>query len=345
MSLVRNHLFVGDASEQLRQLPDAAVDMVFTSPPYFRLRDYEASGQLGLEAHVDEWVDHLLDVSRQVHRVLVPTGTYWLNLGDTYSTHRRQGAAYKSLLLAPERLLLHLQSVGWIVRNKVVWAKTNPIPSNTRDRLNTTYELVYVLTKQSSYFFDLDSIRERHLSRPPRSSRTLEPKSPTHWRGPNTDTTGGLAVVRQEGRVGHPLGKNPGDVWRLATSTFRGAHHATFPLSLVKRAIMAGVPEQRCSVCRMPWRRTVIRHLGGRAVRSALDPTCGCAADPESGLVLDPFMGSGTTAVAAEQLGRDWIGIELNPVFAQLALKRIGTARATSMPTKSPRDDPHQAAA
>ncbi|PPJ23146.1 site-specific DNA-methyltransferase [Nocardia nova] len=344
MTLSRNSLLIGDATTRLRQMPDAAVDMVLTSPPYFRLRNYKATGQLGLESHVDEWTGRLLEVSRQVHRVLVPTGTYWLNLGDTYSTHRRQGAAYKSLLLAPERLLLGLQSDGWIVRNKIVWAKSNPIPSNTRDRLNTTYELVYVLAKQSSYFFDLDSIRTPHLSRPPKSPLTAVPHRGREWRGPNTDTTNGLAVVKQEGRVGHPLGKNPGDVWRLATSTFRGAHHATFPLSLADRAIQAGAPEQRCSVCRLPLRRRVIRQLGGRAVRSALAPSCHCDAVPEPGLVLDPFMGSGTTAVAAERLGRDWIGVELNPVFARLASKRIEAARTAASPIR-PRAGPVEAAA
>ncbi|MFF0492856.1 DNA-methyltransferase [Nocardia sp. NPDC004068] len=344
MTVPRNRLLIGDATTMLRQLPDAAVDMVLTSPPYFRLRNYDASGQLGLEGHVDEWTGRLLDVSRAVHRVLVPTGTYWLNLGDTYSTHRRQGATYKSLLLAPERLLLRLQADGWIVRNKVVWAKSNPIPSNARDRLNTTYELVYVLAKQSSYFFDLDSIRTPHRSRPPKSSRVAVPDRGREWRGPNTDTTNGLAVVKQEGRVGHPLGKNPGDVWQLATSTFRGAHHATFPLSLADRAIQAGAPEQRCSICKLPWRRRVIRQLGGRAVRSALTPSCRCDATPEPGLVLDPFMGSGTTAVAAERFGRDWVGVELNPTFARLADERIAAARTAASAIR-PRAGPVDVAA
>ncbi|MGV9679317.1 DNA-methyltransferase [Nocardia sp. NPDC003482] len=327
MNAPLNTLLVGDAAEQLRRLPSAAVDMVLTSPPYFRLRDYDAPGQLGLEAHVDEWAARLLEVSRELHRVLVPTGTVWLTLGDTYSTHRRQGAAYKSLLLAPERLLLQLQAAGWIVRNKVIWQKSNPIPSNTRDRLNTTYEVVYVLAKQPRYFFDLDSIRVPHRSPAPKPTPT-RPSAASAWRGPNTDSTGGLAVVKREGRVGHPLGKNPGDVWLLATSSFRGAHHATFPLSLAERAVTAGTPEQRCSTCLSPWRRKVIRQFGGRASRSALGPTCTCGAAPEPGVVLDPFMGSGTTAVASEGLGRHWIGVELNPAFAQLAVDRIEAARS-----------------
>ena len=155
----RNKLLVGDALDRLRQLPDSSVDMVFTSPPYFRLRDYAADGQLGLEPHVDQWVERLVAISAEVHRVLVPTGTYWLNLGDTYSSHQSQGAARKSLLMAPERLALRLQQSGWIIRNKIVWAKPNPIPTSIQDRLNCTYEIVYVLAKQPRYFFDLDAIR------------------------------------------------------------------------------------------------------------------------------------------------------------------------------------------
>ncbi|MFH5207860.1 DNA-methyltransferase [Antrihabitans sp. NCIMB 15449] len=321
-----DQLLVGDALKRLGDLPDSSVDMVLTSPPYFRLRNYDSDGQLGMEAHVDQWVTKLLDISTELHRVLVPTGTVWLNLGDTYSMHRSQGAARKSLLLAPERLALELQQRGWLVRNKIVWAKTNPMPSNARDRLSCTYEVVYVLAKNPGYFFDLDSVRQPHRSHAS-STRTPMTRQREAWRGPNGDNVGGLDRLKAEGRVGHPLGKNPGDVWPLATSGYRGAHHATFPLTLATRAIQAGCPEARCVACRLPWRRRVIRALGGTATRTALAPTCVCAAGSEPGMVLDPFIGSGTTAVAAEDLGRHWLGIELNPDFAALAAERIAAAR------------------
>jgi hypothetical protein len=153
------------------------------------------------------------------------------------------------------------------------------------------------------------------------------------WRGPNGDDASGLDLLKARGIIGHPLGKNPGDVWTLASSNYRGAHHATFPLTLARRAIQAGSPEARCVRCRAPWRRQLIRSLGGTAIRGALGPTCDCQAAGEPAVVLDPFFGAGTTAVAAEQLGRDWLGTELNPDFAALAQRRIQDTRAG--PSKS----------
>jgi DNA modification methylase len=137
-----------------------------------------------------------------------------------------------------------------------------------------------------------------------------------------------LTALKARGVAGHPLGKNPGDVWRIASSNYRGAHHATFPVELAARCIQAGCPEARCEACRLPWKRNLIRALGGTAVRAALGPTCNCSAPSEPGLVLDPFFGAGTTAVAAERLHRDWLGIELNPDFAELASRRIQDTRA-----------------
>lgn len=324
----RGEILVGDALEQLHRLPDSSVDSVVTSPPYFRLRNYNAENQLGMEQHVDQWVDQLASVSEQVSRVLVPTGTFWLNLGDTYATHPRQGANRKSLLLGPERLLLRLQSSGWVIRNKLVWAKPNPMPISVTDRLAASYEFVYVLAKQPLYFFDLDAIRVPHKSTVTAHTRPQTRQSTrADWLGPNGLGDKGLAAIKAEGRVGHPLGKNPGDVWTIATGGYRSAHHAIFPLTLAERMIAAGCPEARCVRCRLPWKRRLIRALGGTATRAALAPTCECKAASEPGLVLDPFMGSGTSAVAAEKLGRDWLGIELSSDFATAARDRIANAR------------------
>jgi DNA modification methylase len=324
MSTPRNQIIVGDAAQQLTTLLDSSVDMVLTSPPYFRLRDYHASGQLGLEGNVEEWVTALRGIARQLHRVLVPTGSFWLNVSDTYSTDARQGGGRKSLLLGPERLALALLQDGWLLRNKIVWQKANPMPSSVRDRLTCTWEALYVFVKQADYVFDLDGIRQPHKTAHPAAKRGhVRDRNREAWRGPNGDDASGLAAMKAEGRVGHPLGKNPGDVWRIASSNYRGAHHATFPVALADRAIRAGAPERRCTRCRAPWRRQTIRSLGGTAVRSALGPTCACGAASEPGLVLDPFFGAGTTGVAARALGRDWLGIELNPEFAALAEQRI----------------------
>src|SRR5437667_1807586 len=144
-----NRIIVGDARRELRKLPTSSVDCVVTSPPYFRLRNYQHDGQIGLEEHIQLWVNELRGVLHEAGRVLVPTGSVWLNLGDRYSTGR-EGAPAKSLLLSPERLALVLIEDGWIVRNKIIWAKRNPMPNPTPDRLSCTWEVVYLFTRQRS---------------------------------------------------------------------------------------------------------------------------------------------------------------------------------------------------
>ena len=330
--LVRNQIMVGDARQTLSLLPDGSIDMILTSPPYFRLRNYQVDGQLGLEGHVDDWVEGLRAVCQEAARILVPTGTLWLNVADTYSTHLREGAKPKSMVGGPERLVLALLDDGWVLRNKIVWAKTNPMPTSVRDRLATTYEVVLVLARARTYFFDLDAVRQPHRSRVAATRTPAADFLPAEWRGPNADTATGLNALKARGLVGHPLGKNPGDVWRLSTASYRGAHFATYPVQLAERAIRAGCPEARCRTCRAPWRRATIRAMGAIATRATLGPTCACGAASEPGLVLDPFFGAGTTAVAAESLGRDWLGIELNPTFTKLADDRIASARQAKRP-------------
>ena len=315
-------ILVGDAARRLRELPGGSVDCVVTSPPYFRLRDYQHPGQLGLEDHVDEWVGRLVEVARELRRVLVSTGSLWLNLGDSYSLGH-EGAPRKSLLLGPERLAMALVADGWILRNKVIWRKQNPMPSSVKDRLATTYEVIYFLTPSPRYYFDLDAVRIPHRSaRKPSASQAEAWSVPEVWRGPNVGTNSGLDRLRNQGKVGHPLGKNPGDVWSLPTASYAGPHHAVFPIALASRPIQAACPLVRCQRCRAPW-----RDLGKLAVRAALGPTCDCDRGGERGVVLDPFMGSGTTAISAERLERDWIGIEINQTLAALAERRIADDR------------------
>ncbi|MEI2775212.1 MAG: site-specific DNA-methyltransferase [Tetrasphaera sp.] len=326
----RGKIIVGDALTQLRTLPSGSVDMVLTSPPYFRLRDYDTPGQLGLEVHVNAWVDQLQEVAAEVRRVLVPTGTFWLNVADTYSTHVAQGANRKSLLLGPERLALALVEDGWRLRNKIVWQKANPMPHSVRDRLTATWEALYIFAASDRYFFDLEALRLPHRTppsktRPAGSAQAIRTKR-EQWRGPNTDDASGLARLHAQGRVGHPLGKNPGDVWTIPASNYRGSHHATFPVALAEMATRAGCPEARCSGCRRPYVRDVVREeMGGHltAHRGPLHPTCECGSASEPGLVLDPFMGAGTTALGAIENGRDWAGIELSKHFAEEARARI----------------------
>lgn len=332
-SLPRNQVLLGDVRERLDELLPESVDCVITSPPYFQLRDYGTAGQLGLEPSVDEWVKSLREVMSLVARTLKPTGTLWLNLGDSFSRHARYGAPAKSLLAAPERLLLSLLADGWTIRNKIVWAKPNPMPSPIRDRLACTYEVVYLLTQSPQYFFDLDAIRVPHRSAPGRRTGSRQ-TSLANYTGPLGGSHSGIDRLKAEGRVGHRNGKNPGDVWTIPTAGFRGAHFAVFPEPLIERAVLAGCPERICVQCDQAWTRPVsVRSVstkeGSRRIRSVGKLSrCDCFAPSRPGVVLDPFMGSGTTAVVAERHRRDWLGIEVNPAYRDLALRRIERGRA-----------------
>ena len=328
-------VLVGDAVQRLRELADHSVDTVITSPPYFRLRNYGVAGQIGLEESVDEWVAKLRAVLTEVARVLKPEGSVWLNLGDRYSRRAAQGAAPKGLVLAPERLLLALETDGWSVRNKVVWAKPNGLPSSVKDRLTNTWEPVYLLTRSPSYFFDLDAIRIPPVSKlngpsivskhaKYSASRGVRPA----WSGPEAGVNTGLDAMKARGETSHRLGKNPGDWWIVPTASYRGEHFATFPKGLIERPIKATCPERVCATCGTAWRRLQAGPaIGSVAVLGALRKSCGC--DDRShrpGLVLDPFFGAGTVGVVAEKLSRRWIGIELNPTYADLARQRIAAA-------------------
>jgi len=323
----RNRVLVGDAATRLRQLPTGIIDAVVTSPPYFLLRDYGVAGQLGAEPHIDDYVTDFVAVADEIARVLKPTGSFWLNLGDSYSRGPQYGAPAKGMLLAPERILLALHARGWIVRNKIVWSKPNAMPTSVRDRLACSWEPLYLLVRSEHYRFDLDAIREPHRSSrtPARRAHQEKYANRPDWAGPLAGANDGLIRARAEGRVGHPLGKNPGDVWTIATAGYRGAHFATFPPRLVERPFLAAVPERICTTCSRPWKRDALH----------LVADCGCSADWRPGIVLDPFMGAGTVAVTAERHRRDWLGIELNPDYAQLATQRIENERA-----KRARDGP-----
>lgn len=326
----------GDALERLRDLPDESVDTIITSPPYFMLRNYFATGQIGLEDNVQHWVRALVDVFEEAKRVLKPSGCLWLNLGDTYARRADHGAPPKSLLLGPERLLLALSAAGWIVRSKVVWAKPNPMPAPVKDRLSCTWEPVFLLTKSPRYFFDLDAIRMpgRSVRAPLKKQSTVTTERPK-WAGPLAGSNSGLVSMRCQGQSTHPLGKNPGDVWTIPTSSYHGAHFATFPATLLERPILASCPARTCSTCGTPWwRAPMAPNSVGAPKRGRLRKSCSCSSRAHRpGVVLDPFMGAGTTALAAERHGRRWVGIELNSEFIDLTNERLQTARAPERDT------------
>lgn len=292
-------LLLGDALETLRTLPDESVDCIVTSPPYFGLRDYGVPGQYGLEASPAEYVKTMRAVFAEAKRALAKDGTCWINLGDSYYSGKGEptqpdlknvarrpgkrvldgpsfGLARKNLVGIPWRVALALQDDGWVLRNDVIWHKPNAMPESIGDRLATRYEHVFLLTRSSRYWFDLDAIREE-AGRPRKSgSRT----SSEGYLSAHGDVHRGLGAHHA-----HPAGRNPGDVWSIATRPYPGAHFAAMPINLPVRCIKAG--------CK------------------------------PGGTVLDPFSGSGTTGGAARLLGRKYIGIDLSAAYHDLAKKRF----------------------
>lgn len=326
-ALPRNTILAGDAHRVLSGFLAESVDCVVTSPPYAgSLRDYGHPDQIGREETVREYVARLRPVLAEIRRILKPTGSLWLNLGDAYAKRAAQGVPGGSLLLAPQRVALALSADGWIVRNVCVWHKSNPLPQSARDRLSPTYEVVLFATKERRYFFDLDAIRVPHRSAH-REGRREKPRG--LYQGGNR----GLSVLRTSGRVGNRNGKNPGDVWTLATAVDPLGHQATFPERLIELPVLATCPERICVQCDAAWTRPtriagVHDKNGSRSVRRVGKlGRCDCFAPSRPGVVLDPFFGTGTVGEVAEKHGRDWLGIELNPRYAALASERLGRER------------------
>jgi DNA modification methylase len=219
----------GDAREQLQRLSESSVQCVVTSPPYFRLRDYGMSGQIGKEATLDAFVAALVEVFREVRRVLRDDGTLWLNLGDSYG----EG---KSLLGVPWRVAFALQADGWHLRQDIIWHKPNPMPESVRDRCTKAHEYLFLLTKSERYYFDSKALKE------PASGRTTGNRSHKYTKAYEDGTTeehrtkaGLLAAADVVWET-----RNRRSVWTVASAPFREAHFATFPPGLIEPCILAG---------------------------------------------------------------------------------------------------------
>lgn len=226
------------------------------------------------------------------------------------------------MLLGPERLARALLADGWIVRNRIAYVKSSPLPSPVADRLTNGWEYVFHLVRQQDYFYDLDAIRIPLVTKRKPTNATIRDGAEL---GRLTRPRAGLDHMAREGRTGHSLGKNPTDVWRLPAGRAVGGHRATFPEALARRPILATTPQHVCTSCERPWRRSARRvtYLAGRPQPRQLEP-CGCLTSTRPGLVLDPFAGSGTALKVARDLGRDALGIELNSDYAALARNRAG---------------------
>jgi DNA modification methylase len=305
-------IMIGNAIDKLAGLPDESVHCVVTSPPYWGLRDYGVSGQIGLEPDFRDYIATMVAVFREVRRVLRTDGTLWLNLGDSYASgeigrHDALGAVggnagitYKSLGTAqngarqqirlntglkpkdlcgiPWRVAFALQEDGWWLRSDIIWSKPNPMPESVTDRPTKAHEYLFLLTKAERYYYDAEAIAE---------PLAVTAHSPGNLATGRIGTNGKMDnCVHQSDRIWGLSGyRNKRSVWTVATAPYTEAHFATFPPALIEPCIKAGCPE--------------------------------------GGIVLDPFGGAGTTGLVADRLGRNAILIELNPGYAEMARRRI----------------------
>ena len=315
-----NEIIQGDALAILRSLPDESVQMCVTSPPYWGLRDYGVDGQMGLEETLEEYIEKMVVVCREVRRVLRSDGTFWCNMGDSYAGNGSRGGGDptvgkrnlgetkyppkpalgglkpKDLVGLPWRVAFALQADGWWLRQDIIWSKSNPMPESVTDRCTRSHEYIFLLTKSAKYFYDYEAIKEpasqnshprgngvnpKAVKMPGKNSRIFQDRDPQHSSARKIKQNESFSAA-VKGLVER---RNKRSVWTLATHPFPEAHYATFPPKLVRPMILAG--------------------------------------SRPGDVVLDPFMGAGTTALVCEQLDRKWLGIELNPESIEIAERRL----------------------
>jgi site-specific DNA-methyltransferase (adenine-specific) len=275
-----NTIINGDALEILQTLPNESINCIITSPPYYMQRDYSTPIQLGNEKTPDEYINSLKNVFHECRRVLKNDGTLWLNLGDKYQDN--------DLLGMPWKVAFALKEDGWILRSDIIWYKPNAMPSSVKNRPTTDHEYVFLFTKNTEYYYDVDAIREPHVTFSP-DSRMKGGRN--HFGKVNGTPEQGKNAGNPNLHNGrwdqafHPKGRNKRTVWEIPLSKFRDVHFAVFPEKLVETCILAGCPEV--------------------------------------GIVLDPFIGSGTTAVVAQRLGRKYVGIDSNEEYCKIARNRL----------------------
>ena len=307
-------IYIGDCLEVLKILPDESVHCCVTSPPYYALRDYGMEEQIGREATPKEYISRLTEVFTEVRRVLRSDGTLWLNIADTYAgkgnqgdfvdpknpkgrngqavalNHKVEGCKPKDMIGIPWMLAFALRDSGWYLRNDIIWMKENPMPESCKDRCYRCYEHIFLLSKSRKYFFDAKAISEPIApATAERLKRGMKGGNKYGKPVPGQPQTQTINRPRAHGEITdsmiNPM-RNKRDVWVVNTVPFKGGHYAAYPPKLVEPCLLAGCPE--------------------------------------GGIVLDPFFGSGTTGMVAKQLNRHYIGIELNPEYAELAKARIG---------------------
>lgn len=402
MTLPVNRVLVGDALSRLRELPEECVHTCITSPPYWSLRCYGIEGQIGLEPSIEEYVAKLVEVFREVRRVLRKDGTLWLVMGDSYSdsgrgedtgstlqgsrkgqaesrkVRRRETAKSrikpKQLLGIPWRLALALQEDGWYLRCDVIWQKPNCRPESALDRPSRTHEYVFLLSKSKRYFYNwcaaLEPQEEQERTRRLREqaeglvTRYALRKDKPHGMHP-PGANGVERSVEARYRLAQRGTRNRRSVWVLTNERCPEEHFAAFPRKLVESCLLPSTSDRGvCSQCGAPWRPRIVREKtaresngqavplngqdGGLTREHGMErvgmthyalaqwlaenppqlvgweaPACGHGTASAGAICLDPFMGSGTTALVALALGRRFIGIELNPEYVAMADRRI----------------------
>lgn len=327
--------------------------------------------QLGLEKTPEEYVENMVQVFAEVHRVLRDDGTLWLNLGDSYSSGNRTSTTNqslrkdkdygvtrppanknikpKSLMGIPWKVAIALQEWGWILRQDIIWAKKNCMPESVKDRFTKSHEYIFLFSKQPKYFFN--QIRE------PATQVSIDiSKRKMNFRKITPDKTVYDEAQDPSRVVAADHMRNKRSVWNMRTASYKEAHFAVFPPELAETCIKAGCPEKICAECDTPYKKVVEREklnikvdkseserfsvnlknnhrkIGGEydkelkknpLIDKGLQKQCDCKTnETKSGIVLDCFMGSGTTAMVAQQHSRKWIGVELNPEYEKLIKKR-----------------------
>ncbi len=386
-----SEIIVGDCLAVLKTLKSESIHCCVTSPPYWGLRDYGIDGQLGLEPTPELYVAHLVEIFREVRRVLRDDGTLWLNLGDSYAGSHGTGGnpgdkqytqpgsrsvrtrpdtpsdlKPKDLVGIPWRVAFALQADGWWLRSDIIWAKPNPMPESVMDRPTKAHEYIFLLAKSQTYYYDAHAIAEPIADGTmPRSLRGVSenhknvngaPGQAPHTMNqprPNIRKQDALGKSTYTGfndrwRENPTSVRNKRSVWTVITKPFSGAHFATFPPDLIEPCILAGTSAKGCCPkCGAQWERVVERtsHYTKREEAHAPNncpskvdssgwdwptvkelgwsPTCSCGCEPVPSVVLDPFFGAGTTGLVARKHGREYIGIELNPEYVEMAKRRI----------------------
>lgn len=273
-------LYQGDALAVLKELPDESVNCCVTSPPYWGLRDYSVEGQLGLERTPEEYVAKMVEVFREVRRVLRNDGTLWLNLGDSYwrnpargnqengghaGLHSGRTAAEgmqhkfcdmpeKNMIGIPWRVAFALQSDGWILRQDIIWHKPNPMPESVTDRCTKAHEYIFLMSKSQRYYYDAEAIRE---------DGPMYIRKAGGYVGFDETHTGQNQKGGFADKDTVTIGRNRRSVWTVSTAPFSGAHFATFPPKLIEPCILAGCPEKVCAECGSPWERVLTERAGG----------------------------------------------------------------------------------